>query len=159
MSSYYNLIENLKPIDKEIISLRILSDFTFDKIAQMLNMPIGTVEWRYYKSLHYIKLSISNLAAFIIVFTVWKSVHTSKEELPQSDTVPQESQHSSSGKSDSFSLSDMSTSQFLSSETVGTIESASTIFKIDFSFILSIVCIIFIFLTIFFVFKKKLKKK
>ena len=73
MDSYYKLLEGLKTIDKEIISLKILSDFTFEKIAQMLNMPIGTVQWRYYKSIHSIKLSISNLAAVLVVFTLWKS--------------------------------------------------------------------------------------
>lgn len=74
MESYYKLIESLSKLDQEIISLRILSDFTFEKIAQMLNMSLGTVQWRYYKALHSIKLSLGNLAAFLVVFSTWNVI-------------------------------------------------------------------------------------
>lgn len=56
---YYNqIIKKLKPIDQEIVSLKIISDFSFKTISKILNMPIGTVEWRYYKSVKYLKNSI-----------------------------------------------------------------------------------------------------
>lgn len=56
---YYNqIIKKLKPIDQEIVSLKILSDFSFKMISKILNMPIGTVEWRYYKSVKHLKKSV-----------------------------------------------------------------------------------------------------
>ena len=78
MESYYHLLKGLPAIEQEIISLRVLSDFTFDKIAQMLNMPLGTVQWRYYKAMHSLRLSLSNLAAFVLVFTLWRVMEQPK---------------------------------------------------------------------------------
>ena len=53
--SYNNLIKKLPEKDREIISLKILSNMSFREISNLLNMPIGTVQWRYYTSLHSLK--------------------------------------------------------------------------------------------------------
>ena len=156
MDSYYKLLENLKPIDKEIISLRILSDFTFDKIAQMLNMPIGTVEWRYYKSLHYIKLSITNLAALVIVFAVWKSSQESKNVEYDSTEKGETSESESSTLPDKSPFSGTQSLLEMAADTAGTTSMSNTINVKDTKF--SIICIILIISTLFFAFKKKLKK-
>ena len=156
MTSYYKLLENLKPIDREIISLRILSDFTFDKIAQMLNMPIGTVEWRYYKSLHCIKLSLSNLAAFIVVFFTIETVknlrnaknyNTSYEnEVKEPTTQNLTGQYSEMVPSTLSPANDDSEA----------VTSVSNIIDSILSISMLITSVVFIGLTIFFAIKKKI---
>lgn len=37
----------LKDIEREILNLKIMGDFTFKEIAEILHMPMGTVTWRY----------------------------------------------------------------------------------------------------------------
>lgn len=70
---YYNkIISKLSEQEKTIVSLKILSNFTFSKISQIMNIPIGTVQWKYYKAINSLKISISGLAgatiAFMLVF-------------------------------------------------------------------------------------------
>ena len=65
-SSYQNLLESLEQVEKQIIFLKIEAGYSFKEIAKLLKMPIGTVQWKYYKSLHSLKLLIGNLSMFII---------------------------------------------------------------------------------------------
>ena len=65
--TYNNIINCLENKEKEIVSLKVLTDFTFKEIGLILNMPTATVQWKYYKSVHTLKLLLSNLAMFIIV--------------------------------------------------------------------------------------------
>ena len=160
MESYYKLIENLSKLDQEIISLRILSDFTFEKIAQMLNMSLGTVQWRYYKALHSIKLSLGNLAAFVVAFSTWNTIskwsfnlnseadisENRKDENRQDNTAHS---HSSTGFGTTFNCHDGSGA----SESVE--EVARTILFLGFMCI----CLVFVVLSVFFAFRKKVKIK
>lgn len=170
MASYYKLLENLKPIDKEIISLRILSDFTFEKIAQMLNMPIGTVEWRYYKALHYIKLSITNLAAFIIVLYTLNSIKNINYNEPSDelDSVSNTTNtstsyynysNSSSGSMHFGDIDDIQTVTSSSHDSTGAASSINTMVGTIITIGIVITSIIFISLTVYFAFKKKIKIK
>lgn len=68
--SYNRVISNLNEIDREIISLKILSDLTFEQISQFLGMPTSTVKWRYYKAIHSIKILIANIGLFVITFVI-----------------------------------------------------------------------------------------
>ena len=75
---FNKLISKLSDREKEIVSLKILSGFSFKEISALINEPIGTVKWRYYKSLHSIKLILGNLAMFIITFALGiKSIRSS----------------------------------------------------------------------------------
>lgn len=65
--SYNRLIGKLNENEKEIISLKILSNLSFKEIAKLLNKPTGTIKWIYYKSINTLKLLLSNLAMFIII--------------------------------------------------------------------------------------------
>ena len=65
-SSYQNLLESLEQVEKQIIFLKIEAGYSFKEIAKLLKMPMGTVQWKYYKSLHSLKLLIGNLSMFII---------------------------------------------------------------------------------------------
>ena len=82
---FNRLISKLNEKEQEIISLKILSDFSFQEISELLNEPIGTVKWRYYKSLHSIKRMLGSLAMSIITFVigtkaVLTNVKTHKEQ-------------------------------------------------------------------------------
>ena len=68
-TQYYNkLISELNEEEKIIVSLKVLSNFTFSKISQILKIPIGTVQWKYYKAINSLKISISSLMGTVIAF-------------------------------------------------------------------------------------------
>lgn len=68
---YYNkLIKGLKEDEKLIVSLKVLSNFTFSKISQVMNIPIGTVQWKYYNAINSLKVSVSSLVGAVIAFVV-----------------------------------------------------------------------------------------
>ena len=67
---FNKIIKKLNAKEQEIISLKLLSNFSFDEISKLINQPVGTVKWRYYKSLHSIKLIIGNLAMFVVTFSI-----------------------------------------------------------------------------------------
>lgn len=91
--TYNKIVSGLNEEEKEIISLKILSNFTFKKIGQMLKMPTATVQWKYYKAVDSLKISIGSLVSFIFTFILFvarkdnlKSLNTEeqieKEDLP-----------------------------------------------------------------------------
>ena len=68
---YYNkLISGLKEDEKSIVSLKVLSNFTFRKISQVMNIPIGTVQWKYYNAINSLKISIGSLAGAVLAFVI-----------------------------------------------------------------------------------------
>lgn len=67
---FNKLISKLNDKEKEIISLKILSNFSFEEIGKMLKEPVGTVKWRYYKSIYSLKAILGNLAMFIVSFGI-----------------------------------------------------------------------------------------
>ena len=82
---FNRLISKLDKKEQEIVSLKILSDLSFQEISQLLNEPVGTVKWRYYKSLRSIRRMLGSLAMFIITFVigtkaVLTNVNTHKEQ-------------------------------------------------------------------------------
>ena len=68
--SYNRLISKLNNKEKQIISLKILGNFSFKEISKVLNEPSGTVKWRYYKAVNTIKMLLSNLGMFIVTFII-----------------------------------------------------------------------------------------
>ena len=44
---YEKIISGLSLKEKEIVSLKIIGDLSFKEISRILNVPIGTVPWRY----------------------------------------------------------------------------------------------------------------
>lgn len=70
-SEYYNkLMSGLKEDEKIIVSLKVLSNFTFKKISQVMNIPIGTVQWKYYNAINSLRISIGSLVGAIIAFAL-----------------------------------------------------------------------------------------
>ena len=80
--SYNRLISRLNDKEKEVVSLKALTNLTFDEIAKLLNESAGTVKWRYYKSIHTLKLLISNLGMFIVTLVIGlKTMFVTKDEI------------------------------------------------------------------------------
>lgn len=68
---YYNrLMSGLKEDEKMIVSLKVLSNFTFKKISQVMGIPIGTVQWKYYNAINSLKISIGSLVGAVMAFIV-----------------------------------------------------------------------------------------
>ena len=40
-------LNSLEEREREIVNLKLFADFTFSEIAHALNMPLGTVSWKY----------------------------------------------------------------------------------------------------------------
>lgn len=76
--SYNKLISGLSDKEKEIISLKVLANLSFDEIGKILKTPTGTIKWKYYKSIHTLKILLSNLSMFII--TAILSIATLKNQ-------------------------------------------------------------------------------
>jgi len=70
-NTYNKIISGLNEMEKQIVSLKILSNFTFRRIAQMLSMPMPTVQWKYYKAVDSLKISMGNLLGFILTFSIF----------------------------------------------------------------------------------------
>ena len=54
--SYNKIISVLDKKEQEIVSLKVISNLSFRQISQILGEPIGTIQWRYYKADHTLKL-------------------------------------------------------------------------------------------------------
>lgn len=48
-------LNSLKESERTVVSMKILSDMTFQEIADALNAPLGTVTWRYKNALEKLK--------------------------------------------------------------------------------------------------------
>lgn len=80
--TFNRIIAKLNEKEQEIVSLKILSSLSFKEISQILNIPIGTVQWKYYKSLHTIETLISSISLYIItivLFVTQKQVNMNKK--------------------------------------------------------------------------------
>lgn len=76
--SYHKLLSGPSDKEKEIISLKVLANLSFDEIGEILKIPTGTVKWKYYKSIHTLKALLSNLGMFVI--TAILSITTFKNQ-------------------------------------------------------------------------------
>lgn len=82
--SYNKILDRLESKEQEIISLKILGNLSFQEIAQMLDEPVGTIKWKYYKSIHTLKILLSNLSMLIVTLLVGLKTmfNTNKSEQP-----------------------------------------------------------------------------
>lgn len=87
---YYRLISRLQPKEQEIVSLKILANLSFAEIGQMLNEPTGTVKWRYYKSVHSLKIILSNLGLFILTFVIGVKTLLNKDGVRNEEIIIQD---------------------------------------------------------------------
>ncbi len=81
--SYNRLINGLNTKEQEIVSLKILSNFTFKEIGELLGESANTIKWRYYKSIYSLRIMLSNLGMFIITFVLGiATLKNQKKEVP-----------------------------------------------------------------------------
>ena len=52
-------LASLKDEEREIVVLHVISDMTFEGIANILSKPLGTVTWRYREALKKLKRKIT----------------------------------------------------------------------------------------------------
>lgn len=69
--SYEKIMDKLDKTEKEIVSLKIIGNMKFKDIAQLLDMPIGTVQWKYYTALHSLKIILGNLSMVLVGFILF----------------------------------------------------------------------------------------
>lgn len=86
IDAYNRLISKLNNKEKEIISMKIVSNLTFQEISELLGEPIETIKWRYYESMYSLRIMLSNLGIFIVtfalgIFTFKKFSKTVKKEI------------------------------------------------------------------------------
>lgn len=81
--SYNRLIKRLNQKEQEIVSLKILSNLTFEEIGELLGESTNTIKWRYYKSIYTLKIALGNLGIFIITFVLGiATLRNQKKEAP-----------------------------------------------------------------------------
>ncbi len=68
--TFNKIIEKLPMEEQEIISLKILSNLSFMDISKILNVPIGTIKWKYYKTINTLKALLQGLGTIIIAFII-----------------------------------------------------------------------------------------
>lgn len=91
--TYNRILSRLDEKEQELVSLKILSGLSFREIANILNMPIATVQWRYYKALHTLKIIIGNLSMFIVAITVFianKTVFKNRKKVANEEVKQEE---------------------------------------------------------------------
>lgn len=95
--AFNKIISRLNEKEQEIVSLKILSNLSFKEISQILDIPIGTVQWKYYKSLHTLKILLSSLSMYIVTIIAFiaqrnsnKISEETKEEQVKEETTKQE---------------------------------------------------------------------
>lgn len=49
------VLESMNPRESEVIRLRVFEDLSFDEIARLLEVPVGTVKSRYYRGIEYLQ--------------------------------------------------------------------------------------------------------
>ena len=70
---YNKMISNLDKKGQEVVSLKLISGLSFKEISNILKEPIGTIQWRYYNSLHSLKAIIANSLMFILSISLYFS--------------------------------------------------------------------------------------
>ena len=81
--SYNRIIAKLNKQEREIISLKILSNMSFKEIALLLNVPIGTVQWKYYTSLYTLRILLGNISMVIIGILIFLKANLSNKKIEQ----------------------------------------------------------------------------
>lgn len=153
--TYNRMIDGLEEKEKEIVSLKVLTNFTFKEIGLILDMPTATVQWKYYKSVHTLKILLSNLSMFIITSLLYIKSRTKKiEEKADVTNTTKQNVHQSID-----SIAPSSIDGFATESTTATIQSSLFSNKIEVS--LFSVSAIFLILTIIFgiIFAKNQQKR
>lgn len=83
--NYNRIIAKLNKQEREIISLKILSNMSFKEISLLLNLPMGTVQWKYYTSLYTLRLLLGNISMVIIGMLIYIKSNLSNRKMEQTN--------------------------------------------------------------------------
>ncbi len=145
IDTYNDLMKCLTISEREIVSLKVLSNFTFKEIGQILNIPIGTVQWKYYKAIHTLKLSISNLLLFVISFSIYVTYKSKVIKSNEKSNTTGNAHHNSTSIVDSINPSEIigSTDSITSTSSISSITNGIEIGLISITSIFLILAIFF----------------
>ena len=83
--NYNRIIAKLNKQEREIISLKILSNMSFKEISLLLDIPMGTVQWKYYTSLYSLRLLLGNISMVIIGILIYIKSNMSNRKMEQTN--------------------------------------------------------------------------
>ena len=81
--NYNRIIAKLNKQEREIISLKLLSNMSFKEISLLLDIPMGTVQWKYYTSLYTLRLLLGNISMVIIGILIYIKSNMSNRKMEQ----------------------------------------------------------------------------
>ena len=145
-NTYNKMIDGLEKKEMEIVSLKVLTNFTFKEIGLILGMPTATIQWKYYKSVHTLKILLSNLSMFIITSLLYIKSKTKIEEKSSKTDITNNTKQNGHQTIDSIAPS--SIDGFATESTTATIQ--SSLFSNKTEMRLLSVSAIFLILTIIF---------
>lgn len=67
MDAFDQLTAPLNERQKKVVSMKILGDMTHREIAQMLSIPVGTVQWIYATSIRKLRRSLMGLLSLVLI--------------------------------------------------------------------------------------------
>lgn len=100
--SYNRIITKLDKQAQEIVSLKILSNMSFREISLFLNMPMGTVQWKYYTSLYTLRLLLGNISMVIIGILIFVKANLSNKKMEQNSENVENEAESGEGENEQF---------------------------------------------------------
>lgn len=68
LEDFYNIIAPLNEAQKEVVTLKILGNYTHKEIAEMLQKPLGTILWLYNTSIKKLRVILTSVMSVAIVF-------------------------------------------------------------------------------------------
>ncbi len=68
MDAFQKLTAPLNERQKKVVSMKVLGDMTHKEIAQILSVPIGTVQWIYATSIQKLRRSLTVLTSLVLIF-------------------------------------------------------------------------------------------
>ncbi len=163
IDSYNKIISKLNDDEQEIVSLKILSNLSFKEISQILNIPEGTIKWKYYKSIHTLKLLLGNLSMFIITFVIGlKTILSNQTKTSQQEEIQESEVIDSTTTTSTEHKQQEELDDYINQNTTNTIIENES--NINDNYIIGIFSISGIFLTLTIIFtiifvKYQLKKK
>jgi len=66
MDEYRSMIKSLDDQSQAIVTLKTIAGFSHKEIGKLLHLPTGTVQWKYHKAIHKLRIALSNFVLFIL---------------------------------------------------------------------------------------------
>ncbi len=88
---YFNkIIKKLNIEEREIVSLKILSNLSFEEISMMLGKPNSTIKWKYYKAVGKLKALLEQLGFIIVGVIISSKILVDYQEINRNEVIEKE---------------------------------------------------------------------